>query len=197
MSVNMPRCLPIETSAACLSCILMRSEPLAFCETSAIAAAASSLILSASTIVTRGITTITGSPSSPFSVRVTSSLRDFGNRGGPPAHDFADVRKAEELELADDLLDRHLGALSPGAHDLRDAGLNPNILTGGLQPHRMIGCGVFAGRKSAYQLGRSKLVSPCSCAEGRSGRFDDRVLLRIAIGLTVLPAICGKNGRHA
>jgi hypothetical protein len=26
-------------------------------------------------------------------------------------------------ELADDLLDRHLGALSPGAHDLRDAGL--------------------------------------------------------------------------
>src|SRR5262245_36537105 len=55
----------------------------------------------------------------------------------------------------------------------------------------MIGCGVFAGRKSAYQLGRSKLVSPCSCAEGRSGRFDDRVLLRIAIGLTVLPAICG------
>jgi len=44
-----------------------------------------------------------------------------------PAHDLADVRKAEELELADDLLDRHLGALSPGAHDLRDAGLNPNI----------------------------------------------------------------------
>src|SRR3984893_2620490 len=75
MSVNMPRCLPIETSAACLSCILMRSEPLAFCETSAIAAAASSLILAASTIVTRGIGTITGSPSSPFSVRVTSSLR--------------------------------------------------------------------------------------------------------------------------
>src|SRR6266446_6674639 len=26
----------------------------------------------------------------------------------------------------DDLLDRHLGALSPGAHDLRDAGLNPS-----------------------------------------------------------------------
>src|SRR5260370_1654111 len=44
-----------------------------------------------------------------------------------PAHDLADVGKAEELELADDLLDRHLGALSPGAHDLRDAGLNPNI----------------------------------------------------------------------
>jgi len=44
-----------------------------------------------------------------------------------PAHDLADVRKADQLELADDLLDRHLGALSPGAHDLRDAGLNPNI----------------------------------------------------------------------
>jgi hypothetical protein len=43
------------------------------------------------------------------------------------ASTHADVRKAEELELADDLLDRHLGALSPGAHDLRDAGLNPNI----------------------------------------------------------------------
>jgi hypothetical protein len=57
--------------------LLMRSEPLAFCETSAIAAAASSLILSASTIVTRGIGTITGSPSSPFSVRVTSSLRQL------------------------------------------------------------------------------------------------------------------------
>jgi hypothetical protein len=39
--------------------------------------AASSLILSASTIVTRGIMTITGSPSSPFSVRVTSSLRQL------------------------------------------------------------------------------------------------------------------------
>jgi len=33
-------------------------------------------------------------------------------------------RSADQLELADDLLDRHLGALSPGAHDLRDAGLN-------------------------------------------------------------------------
>src|ERR1700730_5650871 len=31
-----------------------------------------------------------------------------------PAHDLADVRKAEELELADDLLDRHLGALAAG-----------------------------------------------------------------------------------
>ena len=41
-----------------------------------------------------------------------------------PLHDAG---KAELLELADDLLDRHLGALSPGAHDLRDAGLNPNI----------------------------------------------------------------------
>jgi hypothetical protein len=26
---------------------------------------------------------------------------------------YADVRKADQLELADDLLDRHLGALSP------------------------------------------------------------------------------------
>jgi hypothetical protein len=52
--------------------------------------AASSLILSASTIVTRGIRAITGSPSSPFSVRVTSLVA--------PAHDLADVRKAEELE---------------------------------------------------------------------------------------------------
>jgi hypothetical protein len=41
-----------------------------------------------------------------------------------PAHDLADVGKADQLELADDLLDCHLGALSPGAHDLRDAGLN-------------------------------------------------------------------------
>src|SRR6516162_6236513 len=46
-----------------------------------------------------------------------------------------------------------------------------------------IGCGVFAGRKSAYQLGRSKLVSPCSCAEGRPGRLDDRALLRIAMAI--------------
>jgi hypothetical protein len=46
-------------------------------EVLAIAAAASSLILSASTIVTRGIKTFTGSPSLPFSVRVTSSLRQL------------------------------------------------------------------------------------------------------------------------
>jgi hypothetical protein len=52
-----------------------RSALFTVCQTSATAAAASSLILSASTIVTRGIRTITGSPSSPFSVRVTSSLR--------------------------------------------------------------------------------------------------------------------------
>jgi hypothetical protein len=38
-----------------------------------------------------------------------------------PAHDLADVRKAEELELADDLLDRHLGALSPGVPNRRAA----------------------------------------------------------------------------
>src|SRR2546429_7077108 len=44
-----------------------------------------------------------------------------------PAHDLADVAKADQLELADDLLDRHLGPLSPGPHDLRDAALNPNI----------------------------------------------------------------------
>jgi branched-subunit amino acid aminotransferase/4-amino-4-deoxychorismate lyase len=39
------------------------------------------------------------------------------------------VREAQrKMDVAeDDLLDRHLGALSPGAHDLRDAGLNPNI----------------------------------------------------------------------
>src|SRR2546428_782454 len=42
-----------------------------------------------------------------------------------PAHDLADVGKAEELELADDLQGRELGALSPGAHDLRDAGPEP------------------------------------------------------------------------
>jgi hypothetical protein len=74
-----------------------------------------------------GIRTITGSPSSPFSVRVTSSLRQLTHELVAPAHDLADVGKAEELEFADDLLDRHLGALTPGAHDLRDAGLNPNI----------------------------------------------------------------------
>jgi len=62
-------------------------------------------------IVTRGIRTVTGSPSLPFSVRVTSSLRQLTT--------LADVRKADQLELADDLLDRHLGVLSPGAHNLR------------------------------------------------------------------------------
>src|SRR5262249_36347437 len=41
--------------------------------------------------------------------------------------------------------------------------------------------GVWAGRKSAYQLGTSKSVSPCSCAEARSGRLEERCLLRIAI----------------
>jgi hypothetical protein len=53
----------------------------------------------------------------PFSVRVTSSLRQLTT-----------LRMSEKpisFELADDLLDRHLGALSPGAHDRRDAGLNP------------------------------------------------------------------------
>src|SRR5258707_14538063 len=76
-SVNKPRWRPSDTRAACLSCILTRSAPFTVCETSATAAAASSLILSASTIVTRGIMTITGSPSLPFSVRVTSSLRQL------------------------------------------------------------------------------------------------------------------------
>ena len=49
-----------------------------------------------------------------------------------------------------------------------------------------IAAGVPAGRKSAYQLGMSKPVSPCSCADGRSGMLDERFLLRIAIALTVL-----------
>src|SRR5262249_49723795 len=108
-------------SAACLTRSFTRSAPFTVCETSATAAAASSLILSASTIVTRGIKTFTGSPSSPFSVRVTSSLRQLTT--------LRMSDKAEELELADDLLDRHLGALSPGAHDLRDAGANLTLPT--------------------------------------------------------------------
>jgi hypothetical protein len=53
--------------------------------------------------------------------RAVLALLGPGDELVAPAHDLADVRKADQLELADDLLDRHLGALSPGAHDLRDA----------------------------------------------------------------------------
>ena len=56
---------------------------------------------------------------------------------------------------------------------------------------RTIGSGVPFGRNSAYQLGMSKSVRPCSCADGRSGRLGDRFLLRIAIAFTDLPVICG------
>ena len=37
----------------------------------------------------------------------------------------------------------------------------------------------------------SKSVSPCSCADGKSGMLGERFLLRIANTFTVLPAICG------
>ena len=56
---------------------------------------------------------------------------------------------------------------------------------------RTIGSGVPFGRNRAYQLGMSKPVKPCSCADGRSGRAGERFLLRIAIAFTELPTICG------
>src|SRR5262245_51604072 len=56
---------------------------------------------------------------------------------------------------------------------------------------RTIGSGVPFGKNKAYQLGMSKSVSPCSCADARSGRLGDRFLLSIASVFTELPAICG------
>src|ERR1041385_5152019 len=56
---------------------------------------------------------------------------------------------------------------------------------------RTIGSGVPLGRNRAYQLGMSKPVRPCSCADGRSGRVGERCLLRIAKVLMVLLAYCG------
>ena len=95
-------------------------------ETSATAAAASLVILSASRIVTRGIRTITGSPSSPFSVRVTSSLRQLTTlrmsekpislSSRTTCSTVTSARSAParmKLEHADDLLDRHLGQFRP------------------------------------------------------------------------------------
>jgi hypothetical protein len=64
-SVNMPRCLPIETSAACLSCSRTRTSPLGPCEIWAIAAAMSGSISSLGTMLTRGRSTRVTLPCAP------------------------------------------------------------------------------------------------------------------------------------
>src|SRR5258707_4390069 len=56
---------------------------------------------------------------------------------------------------------------------------------------RTIGSGVPFGTNKAYQLGMSKPVRPCSCADGRSGKLAERFLLRIASVLILLLAYCG------
>src|SRR5258707_127779 len=60
MSVDIPRCFPIEKSAACLSCIFMRSEPVAVCETSAIASSVALLSSFGGKICNRGSMHIVG-----------------------------------------------------------------------------------------------------------------------------------------
>src|SRR3954451_24511039 len=49
---------------------------------------------------------------------------------------------------------------------------------------RTIASGVPLGRNKAYQLGISKSVSPCSWADGKSGKAGDRFLLRMASAFT-------------
>src|SRR5215471_585481 len=77
----MPRCLPIEANAACLSCSRTRTSPLGPCEIWGIAAAMSGSISSLGTMLTRGRSTrVTWTtPSSPLrtssSSRATISLR--------------------------------------------------------------------------------------------------------------------------
>src|SRR5580704_7905894 len=110
MSVNMPRCLPIDTSAACLSCILMLSEPLAFCETSAIASSVALSSSSVGTICTRGSSTIVGRASSSSCLII--SLRQVTALPMQLKPSFG--------ELAQNLLNRDLGALGPAAQDFRN-----------------------------------------------------------------------------
>src|SRR5258708_3555105 len=58
LCVNKPRCLPSDTSAACLSCIFTRSAPLACWLTSAIASSVALSRSSVGTIVTPGTMTL-------------------------------------------------------------------------------------------------------------------------------------------
>src|SRR6266542_1041791 len=56
---------------------------------------------------------------------------------------------------------------------------------------RTIAAGAPFGRKKAYQVGASKSVSPCSCADASCGRLGERLRDKSAIPLTVLLSICG------
>src|SRR5262245_14810263 len=49
--------------------------------------------------------------------------------------------------------------------------------------------GVPLGKKKPYQLPASKFDSPCSSAEGKSGRIGERSLAKIAIAFTFLLSI--------
>src|SRR4029077_1019059 len=100
----MPRCLPIETSGPCLSCIFTRSAPLGLCETSA-----------------------TARRTSGGSVALSSTI-------GPPAHDLADVGEAEHRQFAQNLLNRDFGPLGAGSEDFFDASANANIFVPAILP---------------------------------------------------------------
>ena len=51
--------------------------------------------------------------------------------------------------------------------------------------------GVPFGMKNAAQFAASNPANPCSCADGRFGRLDERSLVRIASALICPPSISG------
>src|SRR5215813_11157439 len=115
----MPRCLPIEADAACLSCSRTRTSPLGPCEIWGIAAAMSGSISSLGTMLTRGRSTrVTWTTPSLALAHFLILARDHFVA---PGHRLADVAEADLREFAQDLLNRDLGALGPAAQDFRNS----------------------------------------------------------------------------
>jgi hypothetical protein len=97
-----------------------------------------------------------------------------------PAHDLADVKKADQLELADDLLDRHLGALGPGAHDLRNAGQRDFVYVLDLArfQHRLLA--IDGSRSFGPETVRDVLLSEPLTQRGINLRLMDIVADRLS-----------------
>ena len=120
-SVNMPRCLPIETSAACLSCIFTR-KPFEVCETSATARAGLGRQRRAVDDQDAALKHL-----ACRLVGVVRVLELLVDELWSPAHDLADVGEAEHRQFAQDLLNRDFGPLGAGSEDFFDASANANI----------------------------------------------------------------------
>ena len=120
----MPRCLPIETSAACLSCIFTR-KPFEVCETSATARAGLGRQRRAVDDQDAALKHL-----ARRLVGVVRVLELLVDELWSPAHDLADVGEAEHRQFAQDLLNRDFGPLGAGSEDFFDASANAALLRG-------------------------------------------------------------------